>query len=54
MKSKQQEYYLEKTIELQNATIRIHRPVGLTEEERERRMKTIMDATANLMKSVQE
>lgn len=47
----QTEYKFERTIELPNFKANIFRPV-LTEAERERRMKKIQIATANLMKGV--
>jgi hypothetical protein len=41
--------YITKTYESSNAVVRVYRPI-LTEDERERRMKRIQEATANLLK----
>lgn len=45
------EYTLKKTIESPDFNIRVYSPV-LTEEERQRRMKTIKKAAENLLKKV--
>ena len=45
----QDTYTLERTVEFPNMVARIYRPV-LTEEEKNRRMKNIKNATANLLK----
>lgn len=43
------EYYLAKTIESSNAIVRVYAPI-LTDEENERRMKRLYDATEELLK----
>lgn len=49
---KAQDVYQEPIIlNLKNATVRVFRPV-LSDEERERRMKIIHDAAADLLKSI--
>ena len=49
MKKLKDEYYFEKTIKYDNATVNIYRPI-IREEEHERRMKKIHDAAADLLK----
>ena len=48
----QGQYSLEKTIKYPNLVARIYRPI-LTEDEKNRRMREIQKATANLVKDVQ-
>lgn len=45
------EYSLERTVEFSNMVARIYRP-ELTEEEKNRRMQKIKNASANLLKEV--
>lgn len=45
------EYSLERTVEFSNMVARIYRP-ELTEEEKNRRMQRIKNASANLLKEV--
>lgn len=45
----QGQYSLERTIELPNTIVRIYRPI-LTEEEKNKRMQRIKNASANLIK----
>lgn len=50
---KQDETYLFKTIKNGNVTINIHRPI-LTEEERKRREKQIMESIGRIMSKYPE
>lgn len=47
----QGQYTLERTIELPNMVARVFRPV-LTEDEKQKRMLRISEASANLLKEV--
>ena len=49
MKSVKDEYYFDRTIKFDNATVNIYRPV-ISKEENERRMKRINDAAVELLK----
>ena len=44
------EYYYDRTIQFDNATVNVYRPV-ISKEENERRMKRIHDAAADLLMS---
>ena len=46
------EYQLKKTIESEGFIVRVHNPI-ISEEERNRRMKTIHKAAENLLKTAQ-
>ena len=52
-KMKKETYFLERTIETPNSTIRVFRP-DITVEERAKRMKSIHKAAETLLKSVKK
>lgn len=51
MSKVQDEYYLDRVIESENAVVRVYRPV-LTEEERARRMEEFKKVVERFMKAV--
>lgn len=51
MEKKKDEYYLFKTIKHKSATINIYRPI-LTEEERKKREKEIMEGIARVFRNM--